>query len=81
MAVVRWRLHSYLKEHKITAYALTKASGLTRSTTIYRLAKEQDGPTRVDLPTLAAVIVGLRKLTGNEVRIEDILEFIEECSD
>lgn len=77
MAVVQWRLASFLEARQITAYALAKASGVSRMTTIYRIAKVGEEPTRVDLPTLAAVIVGLRKLTGEDVQITDVLEFVE----
>lgn len=76
MSVVRWRLGAYLNERGLTAYALAKASGISRLNTIYRIAKEGSEPTRVDLPTLAAVIDGLRKLTGEDVQITDVLEYV-----
>ncbi len=46
--------------------------------TIYRLAREGQEPTRVDLPTLASVIEGLRELTGEEVTVSTLLEYVEE---
>lgn len=76
MAVVRWQLARYLEARNITAYALAKASGVSRMTTIYRIAKVGSEPTRVDLPTLAAIINGLRKLTSEDVQITDILEYV-----
>lgn len=76
MPVVRWKLADLLEERKITAYALTKASGLNRMTTVYRLAKRGSEPTRVDLPTLAGVLAGLRKLTGEDIQITDVLEYV-----
>lgn len=76
MSVVRWRLSSYLEERNLTAYALSKASGVNRMATMYRIAKAGSEPSRVDLPTLAAILDGLRKLTGEDVQIADILEYV-----
>ena len=74
MSVTRWRLAKFLKVRGLSAYSLAKATA--RPTTIYRLAKEDHEPTRVDLPTLTLVLDGLRKLTGENVQITDILEYI-----
>lgn len=76
MSVTRWRLAKFLKVRGLSAYSLAKATGTARPTTIYRLAKEDHEPTRVDLPTLTLVLDGLRKLTGENVQITDILEYI-----
>ncbi|PNY79913.1 helix-turn-helix domain-containing protein [Deinococcus koreensis] len=76
MSVTRWRLAEYLKQRGISAYALAKSTGTARPTTIYRLARPDHTPTRVDLPTLTMVIDGLRKLTGEDVQISDILEYV-----
>lgn len=79
MSVVRWRLGAYLGERRITAYALAKASGISRMNTIYRIARPGSEPSRVDLPTLAAILDGLRKLTGEDVQITDILEYVPDA--
>lgn len=76
MSAVRWRLSRYLEERNLTAYALAKAGGINRMTTVYRIAKVGSEPSRVDLPTLAAILDGLRKLTGEDVQITDILEYV-----
>ncbi|THF70149.1 helix-turn-helix transcriptional regulator [Deinococcus sp. Arct2-2] len=76
MSIVRWRLAEYLEERNFTTYALVQAIGTTRMNTIYRIARRGDEPTRVDLPTLASVLDGLRKLTGQDVAITDVLEYI-----
>ena len=76
MSVVRWKLAELLEERGLTAYALTKASGINRMSTVYRIAKRGSEPVRVDLPTLAAILDGLRKLTGEDVQITDILEYV-----
>ena len=76
MAFIRWRLADFLEERGLSVYALAKATGTPRMNTIYRLARRGQEPTRVDLPTLAAVIAGLRRLTGQAVAITEILEFV-----
>lgn len=76
MSVVRWRLADFLAERNLTTYALGKAIGTTRMNTIYRIARRQEEPTRVDFFVLAAVLDGLRKLTGEDVQITDILEYV-----
>ncbi|GGR32178.1 hypothetical protein GCM10008957_48510 [Deinococcus ruber] len=44
--------------------------------TIYRIARKGEEPTRVDFLILAAILDGLRKLTGEEVQLSDILEYV-----
>lgn len=79
MAVIRWRLGEFLEQRGITAYALAKASGIQRMSTVYRIAKKGEGPTRVDLPTLASLLVGLSKITGEPVQLADILEYVPDA--
>ncbi|UBV42607.1 helix-turn-helix transcriptional regulator [Deinococcus taeanensis] len=76
MSMVRWRLADFLEEKNLTAYALGKATGITRMNTIYRIARRGAEPTRVDLPTLALVLDGLQKLTGAPVSLTDVLEYV-----
>jgi len=75
MPNVRWRLADYLERHGLTAYALGKEIGITRMNTVYRLARRGSEPVRVDLETLGLVISSLRKLTGEDVQLTDILEY------
>jgi DNA-binding Xre family transcriptional regulator len=75
MPVVRWRLADFLEQRQLTAYALSKVSGIHRMSTIYRIARRGDEPVRVDLPTLAAIVTGLRLLTKEDVQLTDILEY------
>lgn len=81
MSLVRWRLADYLEERGLTAYAVAKASDITRLNTIYRLARRGKEPTRVDLPTLALLLDGLRKVTGGPVSIGDVLEYLPDAQD
>ena len=76
MALVRWKLAAYLKAHNLTAYKVAqKIGGMTRVPTVYRMADPNKIPGRVDLGTLAEVLVALRQLTGEAVDIGDLLEF------
>jgi hypothetical protein len=77
MAKMRWKLADYLEAHELTPYRLAKQLGSsTRMNTVYRLARRGQEPTRVDLATLATVMEGLRKLTGEEIKLDDVLEFV-----
>lgn len=76
MGRVKWKLHSFLKEHNLNAYRLSKTLiEETRAATVYRLARQGKEPQRVDLPTLAIIIKGLRDLTGADVQVSDLLEY------
>ena len=75
MATVGWTLAEYLERHGLTAYALGKEIGGARMNTVYRIARRGGEPQRVDLTILAAVISGLRRLTGEDVQIADVLEY------
>lgn len=76
MSVMRWTLSNFLEKKGLTRYALVKASGISQPNTVYRIARLGHEPTRIDIPTLKAVLDGLRKLTGEDVQISDILEYI-----
>lgn len=76
MASFRWRLADFLKERDISVYTLAKARGMTRMNSIYRMARAGDEPQRVDLQVLAEVISELRALTGEDVQLTDILEYV-----
>ena len=76
MSVTRWKLAEFLKARNLSAYALAKASNVKQLNTVYRIARSGHEPTRIDLPTLTAVLDGLRKLTGEEVQLSDILEYV-----
>lgn len=79
VGVTRWKLAEYLEKRGFSAYALAKASGITQPNTIYRIAKPGKEPTRIDLPTLTYVLDGLRKLTGEDVQIADVLEYVPDA--
>jgi DNA-binding Xre family transcriptional regulator len=76
MSALHWRLANYLEQRQITAYALGKAMGASYMNTVYKMAKKGKEPSRVDLPTLLRILDGLRKLTGEDVQLSDILEYV-----
>ena len=75
MSAIRWRLADFLKEHGLSAYALAKHSGVKHPNTVYRIARPGHEPGRVDLPTLKAILDGLRELTGKPTRLADVLVY------
>jgi len=81
MSIVRWRLADFLETRGLTAYALGKTIGSPRMNTIYRIARRGEEPTRVDFLILATVLDGLRKLTGEDVQLTDILEYVPDSSE
>lgn len=80
MIKIKWKLRDFLKAHGTNPHALARAMGEQRISTLYRLTNPTNPPTRVDLPTLEAVIAALRDVTGEQVGIEDVLEVVEESS-
>jgi DNA-binding Xre family transcriptional regulator len=72
MDTVRWRLKEFLAERDLTPYALTRAADLAPNT-VYTIARGHNH--QVKLETLAGILGGLRKLTGEEVGFDDVLEY------
>jgi DNA-binding Xre family transcriptional regulator len=72
MGKVKWRLKEYLDEHDVSAYALTKAATLSPNA-IYSIARGETNQVRLE--TLEGLLTGLRKLTGEEVGFEDLLDY------
>lgn len=71
MDTVRWKLRDFLEQNGLTTYALVRASHLAPNT-VYSLARGSTKHVRLD--TIAGVLGGLRRLTGREVGLSDILE-------
>jgi hypothetical protein len=67
---VRWRLKEFLKENGISTYALVHASDLAQNT-VYAVVRGSTMHVRLD--TLAGILGGLRKLTGRDVTLADVL--------
>jgi hypothetical protein len=74
---VNVKLREYLDTHSISAYRVVQEThGKIAERTVYALARQ--GVKRVDLETLGEVIGALRRLTGQPVTPNDLLEVIEE---
>jgi DNA-binding Xre family transcriptional regulator len=74
MALV-WRVKEFMEAHGISAYRLMKEAGIAQGTA-YRLANNKAGG--LSLETLDAVIAALRRLTGKQVLLADLLEYQED---
>lgn len=73
---VNWTVRPLLERHGITAYRLMKESGLAQGT-VYRLV---NGDTRsLNAETLDRVMGALRRLTGEEIQINDLLHYEDEA--
>lgn len=69
---VRWTVRTLLERFDITPYRLMKESGLAQGT-VYRLV---NGDTRsLNAETLDRVMGALRRLTGKEVQLADLLHY------
>lgn len=51
--------------------------GGDRIATLYRLTSLKNPPSRIDLPTLEAIIGTLRKITGEPVTLDTLFEVVE----
>lgn len=71
---VHWTIRPVLERHGITPYRLMKESGLAQGT-VYRLV---NGDTRsLNADTLDRAMAALRRLTGEQVGIGDLLYYEE----
>lgn len=69
--MITWKLREYLDRHKVSAYAIIKATDLSPNT-VYALARGDQR--RVDLEVLDKVIGALEQLSGQTVTFNDLLE-------
>ncbi len=71
---ISWTIRPYLERHDLTAYRLMKESGLAQGT-VYRLVRGETNTLNAE--TLDRVMTALRRLTGENVQIGDLLEYEE----
>jgi DNA-binding Xre family transcriptional regulator len=70
-----WKLRDYLHERRIKPAALArKMDGKMSRTAVYGLVQAEP-PKAVYLETLDAVLPALRELTGEDVKVGDLLEY------
>jgi DNA-binding Xre family transcriptional regulator len=75
MAEMKWNLEGWLEQHGITRYELAQNMGgnvKTRLTSLYRMRQ----PKRIDLSVMGEIVSALRRITGEEVTPNDLLEYI-----
>ncbi len=75
--MIRWKLKTVLKEYNLTPYRLAKATNgkLSLNATYNAVA---DGLTGVKFESLSIIISALRVLTGRQIGVEDLFEFVED---
>ena len=71
--MIRWKLKTYLEAHGLTPYKLAQRSGLARNTVYGMTRGESEG----NLRTLETVVRTLREVTGEEVKLEDVVEIVD----
>lgn len=75
MAELRWDLEKVLEARGITRYELAQnmeGNFKTRLTSLYRTKD----PKRVDLPVMAEIVSALRRITGEALTPNDLLEYV-----
>lgn len=70
-----WKVGEVLEAHSITGYQFWKASGLPKRSA-YRVVNGDARNFNAD--TLDATVRALRALTGKQVTVCDLLEYVEE---
>ncbi len=74
---LRLNLGAYLTRQNITAYRLAQAAkGKVARNTVYDLARRP--AQRIDLTTVGRVIKVLESITGEPVRLDDLIEGVEQ---
>ncbi len=75
METIRWKLREYLDTHGVSAYKLAELSnGRLSRTGIYRLTADDLKAIRFE--SLGVLIPALRELTGEQVEVSDLLEYV-----
>lgn len=78
MDIVRWKFKEFLDTHGLSAaQVVDKAQGKLSRNGVYRLTDPELGGVRFE--SLAAIIPALRELTGEDVAVGDLLEYIDEA--
>jgi DNA-binding Xre family transcriptional regulator len=75
-SMIRWKLKDYLDRHGITVYQLAKQTeGKLSRNALYNLA---DNPESIRFENLDTIIIALKEITKKQLKVSDLLEFIEE---
>lgn len=77
MEAVRWKFKEFLDAHRLsTSQVVDKTHGKLSRNGVYRLMGDELKGVRFE--SLAAVIPALSELTGKDVKIGDLLEYVGE---
>lgn len=72
------KLKEFLEERDISVYRLAQETeGSLSRTSLYSLTSQTSPPKGILFESLDTLIPALRELTGEEVNIEDLLEYVE----
>ena len=71
MLTVQFKIDDVLRRYKTTPAALIESSGLAK-TTVYNIVNNK--AKAVELETLGKLMMGLRKLTQDDIQLSDILQ-------
>ncbi len=71
---IRWKVKAILDAHGISVNQFKKESGLAQGTA-YRLANGETDT--INTKTFEATIETLRRLTGKDINIADIVEYVQ----
>ncbi len=75
--MIRWKLKAILKEYGLTPYWLAKATnGKLSLNAVYNAVA--DDLTAIKFESLGILIDTLRELTGNQISVENLIEYVEE---
>ena len=75
--MIDWKLKQHLDSNGLSTYQLVKElEGKVSANAVYHAAREDIN--RVNFDTLDEVVRALRRLTGKQVSVCDLLEYVEE---
>lgn len=73
--MIRWRLKTFLEAHGLTPYRLAKATrGELSLNAVYNAVA--DDFTAIKFSTLDVIVKALRDLTGKQVGVTDLIEYV-----
>lgn len=78
MEIIRWKFKEFLEAHNLnTSQVVDKTEGKLSRKGVYRLTDDELKGVRFE--SLAAIIPALRELTGEDVAVGDLLEYVGEA--
>ena len=75
--MIRWNLKAILNEYGLTPYRLAKATNGKLSLNAVYNAVSNDF-TAIKFESLSTIVIALRELTGKQISVETLIEYVEE---